>query len=133
MVTLSRLFSSVLDLVYPPKCALCGQLGEKHALCTVCFDAFKPLEKQLSYSAIPSPLDYWASLYLYEGRAAQAVRLLKYKRVTSLAKPLSQLIWQGIQELGLTEVDGEDTLKEVLIRQSSCVPLFPKSFFFRSF
>lgn len=38
------------------------------------------------------PLDWRASIYEFEGRAAQAVKRLKYSRVTSLAKPMASLI-----------------------------------------
>ena len=40
-------------------------------------------------------LDFRASLYLYEGRAAQAVRRLKYSRSTSLASFMAEEIAQA--------------------------------------
>ena len=46
----------------------------------------------------PMPdLDAVAWVFQYEGRAAQAVRNLKYQRVTSLARPMSELMAQTLQ------------------------------------
>jgi competence protein ComFC len=101
----ARTFSSSLfDLLYPRRCGLCGLLGD-HAICSVCGDAFEPLSSPLTRFLRPEPLDYQAALYLYEGRAAQAVRRLKYERITSLAAPLAALIADGAAKLGLDSAD----------------------------
>ena len=101
---LKTFFQLLKEIIYPSKCALCGQLG-KDSICSVCFDAFSPLEKFIFRSHKGSPLDYWGSLYAYEGRAAQAIRKLKYSRITSLAKPLSELMFSGASQMDLLEVD----------------------------
>ncbi len=44
-------------------------------------------------------LDWAVSLYAFEGRAAQAVKRLKYARVTALAKPMADLMEHRRQEL----------------------------------
>jgi competence protein ComFC len=46
-----------------------------------------------------------ATIYSYEDRAAQAIRRLKYSRVTSLAEPLAALLKDGFERFGLEEFD----------------------------
>jgi ComF family protein len=43
-------------------------------------------------------LDAVASVFQYEGRAAQAIRNLKYHRITSLARPMSRLMAQTLEQ-----------------------------------
>lgn len=47
-----------------------------------------------------APLAFRASVYLYEGRAAQAVRRLKYGRATSLAAAMADDLASHIRALG---------------------------------
>ncbi len=46
-----------------------------------------------------------ASIFHFEGRAAQAVRRLKYERATALTEPLAQLMRAGYHEHGLGDFD----------------------------
>lgn len=77
----------LLDLAYPVKCGLCGEIGEA-GLCSACQSGFAPVDFPLALSG----LDYIYALFRYEGRAGQAVRRLKFERVTSLARPMSALM-----------------------------------------
>lgn len=45
------------------------------------------------------------SLYPYEGRAAQAVKRLKFEDATSLGATMAADLAQGIEDLGKTDVD----------------------------
>lgn len=45
-----------------------------------------------------APVEAILSLYTFDGRAAQAVKRLKYERATALAEPLSQLIVEGMAQ-----------------------------------
>jgi ComF family protein len=94
--------SFLLDLVYPPKCALCGRLGND-PVCEICFSTFvgQPAERYIT----PPPLDYACSLFDYTGLAAQAVQRLKYYRVTSLVDWMAEKLRAGADERGLLEVD----------------------------
>lgn len=94
--------SDLLDLIYPPKCALCGVLGPE-PVCGICVSSFIS-QPPIRYKT-PAPLDYATSLYDYTGAAAQAVQLLKYRRVTSLAKWMATLMRTGAEERGLLSVD----------------------------
>ncbi|MCW5938128.1 MAG: ComF family protein [Fimbriimonadaceae bacterium] len=84
-------WADLAGLVYPPRCSLCGTIGEP-PVCSECREEFGP----------PAPSRDWAdgiawsrSLFLFEGRAAQAVRRLKYGRATSLARPMAEMIEQA--------------------------------------
>ncbi|MBS1724236.1 MAG: ComF family protein [Armatimonadetes bacterium] len=79
----------LLDWIYPPKCGLCGALGET-AICQECFDEMEPGPS--GQRQLVGQLDWVASTYLFDGRSAQAVRRLKYSRVTSLAGPMSAVL-----------------------------------------
>lgn len=94
--------SRLLDLLYPPKCALCGDLGPS-AICETCRGGFVPAPRELAPGR--GALDFQTSLFVYEGRAAQAVRRLKYSRATSLARPLADLMREGIEARGLLDSD----------------------------
>lgn len=76
----------VLDWLYPPKCALCGLIGGP-AICDECKDEFAGFDDP--HTGARGNLDWVYSLFPFEGRAAQAVKRLKYSRVTSLGKPMS--------------------------------------------
>lgn len=82
----------LLDWVYPPKCALCGLVGNP-PICDECRAEF--IEISDSRKGRNGPLDWSHSLYHFEGRAAQAVKRLKYTRATSLGRPMAQLLEEG--------------------------------------
>jgi ComF family protein len=88
-----RLFSSnccrvALDLLYPPKCGLCGLLDPK-PICDTCASELEPSPIVPDQAVRTRPLDFVKTLLRYEGRGAQAVRRLKYARITPLAEPLA--------------------------------------------
>jgi len=85
---LRQLGTALLDAVFPRRCGLCGLLGPD-ALCDVCGADFVPLDTT-PVRLSGGPLDARLCAYRYRGRAAQAVRRLKYQRVTSLADPMAR-------------------------------------------
>lgn len=50
-------------------------------------------------------VDEVVSLYKYEGRAAEAVRRLKYSRRRALARPMAQLLAEALTDLGENRFD----------------------------
>jgi ComF family protein len=94
--------SALLDLLYPPKCALCGTLGPE-PVCSICFSDFR--EQPLSRYKTPEPLDFACALFDYTGPAAHVVQKLKYQRITSLVEWMAKLLYGGAQERSLLEVD----------------------------
>ncbi len=104
MTALSRAFRELADWVYPPRCGLCGALAEP-PICESCRAEFRPLLQRFRPHLRDSRLGWSAALFAFDGRAAQAVKRLKYERVTSLADPMSALMSTAPSELGLPDVD----------------------------
>lgn len=101
---LSRLGEAGLDVLYPPKCGLCGVLGSP-AICNVCEGDFEPFDVDLALRTETEPLDGMARLYRYQGRAAQAVQRLKYARCTSLIDPMARRLAEFAERVGLLHYD----------------------------
>lgn len=98
---MTSFFRHLLDLVYPPKCALCGEIGEP-AICPHCFAEMALVERSRT------ELTGLASAYFlfnYEGRASQAVKRLKYDGVTSLGAPMAKLMLASAEKLNLLSAD----------------------------
>lgn len=93
-----RGLASLAAWVYPDRCALCDRIGEP-PVCPRCRAAFVPLRHpQLDTDG---PLSFRIALFEHSGRAAQAVRRLKFDRVTALADPLARLVAEGYERFGL--------------------------------
>lgn len=97
-------WSSFFDWLYPRRCALCGLLGEE-SICEVCLAEFQPVDVIRREFDPLSPLELSANLFRYVGRPGQAVKRLKYSQATALAEPLSIMMAEGIERLGLTQYD----------------------------
>lgn len=83
------MFGGILDWLYPRKCSLCG-LIQRPAICEECRAEF--LTSDEPRRGKTGALDWGVSLFQFEGRAAQAVRRLKYARITTLGEPMSKLM-----------------------------------------
>ena len=93
-----------LGLIFGQKCALCGMMGSR-AICGLCLAELP--RRTLNTRLFPKSAGVrgCASIFHFEGRAAQAVRRLKYERATALTDPLAGLMRAGWQEHGLTDFD----------------------------
>lgn len=92
------------DFAFPTRCGLCRLLGDR-PICRICESSFQPAD---SHSVSPEwrgALDGVARIYVYEGRAEQAVRRLKYSRATSLARPMANLMAEFASRAGLLDAD----------------------------
>lgn len=98
------LAQAALDAVFPPRCGLCGLLGDR-PICQICLASFAPADLGLATPKWRGDLDGVGRLFLYEGRAEQAVRRLKYSRATSLAEPMAHLLAEYVADLSLEDVD----------------------------
>ncbi len=85
----------ILDWLYPERCALCNRVG----LPTVCDDCRSEMVAARPPVGDVTPLSLRASVYVYEGRAAQAVRRLKYSRSTALAAFMAEALAPRIADL----------------------------------
>ena len=99
---LSGIWQGALEYLAPRKCALCGLISDD-CPCPQCTGEFVPTQPISSFEEA-GPLAFRASLFLYEGRAAQAVRRLKYARSTSLVSSMAEEIAQGVERLAFTGI-----------------------------
>jgi ComF family protein len=90
------------DFFFPRRCGLCRRLGDDF-ICSACRTELVPDDRP--GASIPD-VDLALSVFRYEGRAAQAVRQLKYGRVTSLAAPMGEIMKTALetQELAIDRV-----------------------------
>ena len=95
---------AALDWLYPERCELCGRIG-RPAICEDCLAELVPNERPIDVSVVGSPLDLTARIYAFEGRAARAVKDLKYRRATSLAAPMAGLMNDAYSTMGLPDFD----------------------------
>jgi ComF family protein len=93
-------FSSLaLPFFFPTRCGVCGLLGDE-LLCEACQADFRPVER-----ATRLDVDRFKILFHYTGRAGQAVRRLKFSRVTAVAKPMADMLAAVYEREFADEVD----------------------------
>jgi competence protein ComFC len=114
LMRLSTVGKLALDLLYPPKCAICGTGGV--FLCGDCEDSMPPANgprcdrcwSPLTKSGVCSEAAYHAatldrlrSVFRYEADARHLVHKLKYGGQSSLAPDLARLMADAMQRHGL--------------------------------
>ncbi|MDH3972875.1 MAG: ComF family protein [Deltaproteobacteria bacterium] len=109
--SLREIYHSFIDLLLPPSCPLCRKNLDKYEICNGCLKGFEPVKSPccticgipfISREGADHPcgscitdkphFDEAASLYLYGGELAEAIKRLKYSNKTSLASPLAELL-----------------------------------------
>ncbi len=111
---LSRLLSSTIDALFPPRCAGCGAGGS--FFCQRCVASLVPIAppwcpkcgEPSSSDALctrcrqhPLEIDAIRSCYRYEGRLREAVLALKYQNLRAAAPDLAQLMTSSLRSLAL--------------------------------
>ncbi len=108
----------VLDLVYPPRCVLCGAGGL--FLCRACTDAlpaadgdrcnrcWAPLWGEVCRSCSEREPSFAAlrSVFRYEGDVRRLVHAFKFQGQTCLAEPLGDCLAHLVEDHGGVEADG---------------------------
>jgi competence protein ComFC len=106
---LSTVWNGLLDVIYPPRCLVCGAWLESGALCDICVSGFAPLTPpfctrcgvpiaadskvcQPCEAGAEPPYDWSQALGQYNGTLRQAIHRLKYDGKTALARPLGTLL-----------------------------------------
>jgi ComF family protein len=98
---LRALGTALLELVYPPRCAACGEDTREEPFCHVCAEAVDPVPAGCHRCGLPGPVDRcgactvsppaFVSLSaggLFGGPLADAVHAFKYGDRPALARPL---------------------------------------------
>jgi ComF family protein len=132
------LIDSIIDLLYPVRCFLCGRVS-RDVICKECISEFKKIESPICIKCgIPFNskeisdhlcgkcsvekrfFDSVRSYGSYEGKFLEAIHKFKYNRITSLSKPLGKLLVNGFYK---------DKKFDLIIP----VPLHPKRLRYREF
>ena len=107
-------WNGLLDLIYPPRCLVCGIDLDEGALCPVCERSFKPIlppfcdrcgepvpaERLVCRRCElgPEPPFAWSqALGQYDGTLLQAIHRLKYDGKAALAAPLGRLLARSLE------------------------------------
>lgn len=86
----------LLNLLFPPKCILCGALLEKDEtdLCRACrIDSPECHKNNLKFSF----LDSWAAVWYYEGYIRKSLHRFKFSRARHYAAPYGRLLAMKLQ------------------------------------
>ena len=99
-----KLFSSVLDLLFPPKCPFCGRVLDAPGICDACRKALPWTAGENALRLGPGGFRCAAPLR-YEGLAKEGLHRFKFRRMPSAAAPLGELIAQCAAERFAGEFD----------------------------
>lgn len=97
-----QLMGSLVDAIYPPRCGLCGLMNDE-VICNSCLSEFDPLPPVWNPITVGARELAVGHCFRYVGRAGQAVRRLKYERVTGLAAPMSRDVLRTAERLGVLD------------------------------
>jgi competence protein ComFC len=78
---MKKLFNSILNLIFPPRCEVCRK-GSEEALCPECFGQIKFMKTHLGIHSVS----------VYEGVLRTAIHRFKFKKRKYLAEPLGILL-----------------------------------------
>ena len=110
------IFRYLLDLLFPPKCILCGKLLEKQEtdLCRACREESPEcLGKHKNFSF----LDSWAAIWYYEKNIRQSILRFKFRRARHYADVYGRLLAMRLLQL---YPEGFDVLTWVPISRARC-------------
>jgi len=84
---LGRLWSSALDLIFPPRCAACGRVDTHW--CADCQARLQAADLDMHSAALP-PLSGALACGIHTGIVQHAIHVLKYQAQTQLGEALGQ-------------------------------------------
>lgn len=100
---LHRIATALLELVYPPRCAACGEEPDEEPFCPICADAVDPVPPGCvrcglpgssglcgGCAAAPPAFESLSAGGLFGGPLADAVHAFKYGERPALARPLGE-------------------------------------------
>lgn len=102
---------ALIDIIYPPFCPICDKSIEKYEICRQCLDRLDPIKGPLCSLCgqpfktdrgenhpcgiclkKPPSFDKAASVFVFRGKAAEAIYKLKYSKKTCLAGLLGDFL-----------------------------------------
>ena len=92
-----KLFSSFLDLLFPPKCPFCGRVLDVPGICDACQKALPWTEGEEAVRRGPDGFRCAAPLR-YEDLAKEGLHRFKFRKMPSAAGPIGELIAQCAAE-----------------------------------
>ena len=92
-----KLLSSILDLLFPPKCPFCGRVLDTPGICLACRRELPWTEGTDALRQGPDGFRCAAPLW-YEGLAKEGLHRFKFQGMSSAAGPLGELIAQCAAE-----------------------------------
>ena len=92
-----KLFSSFLDLIFPPKCPFCGRVLDAPGICDACQKALPWTEGDDALRLGPDGFRCAAPLW-YRDLAREGLHRFKFQGMSSAATPLGELIAQCAAE-----------------------------------
>ena len=98
------LLSSLLDLLFPPKCPFCGRVLEAPGICDACRRELPWTEGDEALRRLPDGLRCAAPLW-YEGLAREGLHRFKFQGMSSAAGPLGELVARCVAEQFSGEFD----------------------------
>jgi predicted amidophosphoribosyltransferase len=90
---------SVLDVLFPARCAGCG--APPAALCRACLARARPAPA----APPPAGVDWWVAAYAYEGPVREALARVKYRNTRSAMPVLAAALGGRLAEPGTGPVD----------------------------
>jgi len=109
------MFSSLLNLILPPTCYLCGRVIESSGFCSSCIEGFRFITGPICPTCgvpfvsqevedhpcgrcikVRRPFHKARSIGVYEGGLLEAVHSFKYNGKTALARPLGRMMAEAI-------------------------------------
>jgi ComF family protein len=97
--SLRRLFSTAVDLLFPPRCAGCGRVDA--FWCTSCQEELDQIPIQLFSKSI-DPLQNVVATAVHQGKIQVAIHGLKYENTPQLAQPLGKRLSDCLLRLNWT-------------------------------
>lgn len=95
---MGKVVSSVLDLLFPPKCAFCGKIIEKGDVCESCGKSL-PYREEEAMSRLIGENQYLCSVALYyDGPVQDGIRALKFGKKSWRAKVFARYAAQAAAE-----------------------------------
>ena len=102
-----KLFSAILDLLFPPRCCFCGSLlwkkdGDGEYVCRSCSQDL-PAAGEHEGLTLGNCFVWCRSPFFYRGSVRSAVLRLKFGRAEALAEPMGHYIASCLKQNGKTD------------------------------